>query len=292
MPELPEVETMVRGIAGAAQGSVIDALRLAPCKCRPMDIRPRFSTVAKRVAGHTINRVFRRAKRIVFELNGASRNSSRSGAESSYLVVEPRMTGLMLLADPPDVEHLRVEWCLTRGRRRQSLWYWDRRGLGTLRLYTAAQFDESLGPKKLGPDALEFTADVWSQRLSATSRAIKVALLDQRLAAGIGNLYASEILHCSRIHPQARADRLRPADIRRLHEAVLHILTEAIRYEGSTLGDGTYRNALNKAGGYQNEHRVYAREGTRCPTCRKCDIVRIVQAQRSTFYCPRCQRVS
>jgi formamidopyrimidine-DNA glycosylase len=68
------------------------------------------------------------------------------------------------------------------------------------------------------------------------------------------------------------------------------VLREAIRYEGSTLGDGTYRNALNESGGYQNEHRVYARAGQTCPTCRRAEIVRIVQAQRSTFFCPRCQR--
>jgi len=78
--------------------------------------------------------------------------------------------------------------------------------------------------------------------------------------------------------------------IRRLSDATRHVLHEAIRYEGSTLGDGTYRNALNESGGYQNEHRVYARAEELCPTCRRSKIVRIVQAQRSTFYCGRCQR--
>ncbi len=290
MPELPEVETMVRGIAEAAEGGTIAELLRVPCACRPLDIRPRFPMIARQAQGRRIARVFRRAKRVVFELNGDSRSRKSDAADATYLVIEPRMTGLMLLADPPDAEHLRIEWKLAHGRRKRSLWYWDRRGLGTMRLFNAKQFHDALGPRTLGPDALEMSVAIWNEKLSATSREIKVALLDQRVAAGIGNLYASEILHRSRIHPQLRSDRLTQADIAALHESVLHVLSEAIRYEGSTLGDGTYRNALNKAGGYQNEHRVYAREGERCPTCRKSDIIRIVQAQRSTFFCPRCQK--
>ncbi len=290
MPELPEVETMVRGIAAAVEGRVIESLALTPCRCKPLDCRPMFPSIARKLRGLTITRVFRRAKRIVFELSGTGSTRRTSSDSLLYLVIEPRMTGLMLLADPPDVEHLRLEWRLAKGTRKSSLWYWDRRGLGTVRLFTEVQFDEALGPSKLGPDALEMSAADWRERLAATSRAIKVVLLDQRIAAGIGNLYASEILHLSRIHPVSPADSLTSRDIKRLQAAVIAVLETAIRYEGSTLGDGTYRNALNKAGGYQNEHRVYSRAGEQCLTCQREAIVRIVQAQRSTFYCPRCQK--
>ncbi len=134
------------------------------------------------------------------------------------------------------------------------------------------------------------TIDDWQARLAATQRAIKVALLDQKLVAGIGNLYASEILHVARIHPQRRGDQLKRSEVRRLSAATQSVLATAIRYEGSTLGDGTYRNVLNQNGSYQNEHRVYARAEERCPTCRRDSIRRIVQAQRSTFFCPRCQK--
>jgi len=127
-------------------------------------------------------------------------------------------------------------------------------------------------------------------RLSASRRAIKVALLDQRAVAGIGNLYASEILHVAGIHPARRCDRLTRAQWQAIADATHGVLEEAIRYEGSTLGDGTYRNALNREGGYQNHHRVYARAGRQCPSCRSSEIKRIVQAQRSTFFCPQCQR--
>ena len=138
-------------------------------------------------------------------------------------------------------------------------------------------------------DALLATPEILSQRLSRSRRAIKVALLDQAAVAGIGNLYASEILHLAGIHPARRCDLLRKDDWRRIHQALVEVLEDAIRHEGSTLSDGTYRNALNEAGGYQNHHRVYDRAGQVCRRCGKAEIVRIVQAQRSTFYCPKCQ---
>ena len=120
---------------------------------------------------------------------------------------------------------------------------------------------------------------------------MKLALLDQRAVAGIGNLYASEILHVAGVHP-ARACRLThaPRSGKRIAAAALAVLETAIRYEGSTLSDGTYRNALNQNGGYQNEHRVYDKAGRPCPRrgCRGV-VERIVQAQRSTFFCPQCQ---
>ena len=195
----------------------------------------------------------------------------------------------MLLSDPPGREHLRLEWQFADESDFASLWFWDRRGLGTIRLLNPEQM-HVLTTEKLGPDALAMTEELWKERLSRTRRAVKVALLDQQLVAGIGNLYASEILHRACISPLAYADRLRRPQIRRLAAAVEEILQTAIRYEGSTLNDGTYRNALNRQGHYQNEHRVYSRDGERCGQCRRGVIQRIVQAQRSTFFCSVCQR--
>jgi formamidopyrimidine-DNA glycosylase len=134
------------------------------------------------------------------------------------------------------------------------------------------------------------TAEMYREQLGDSARAIKVALLDQKAVAGIGNLYASEILHLAGIHPGASCRTLAPRHWRAIADAALVVLETAIRYEGSTLSDGTYRNALNKEGGYQNEHRVYAKAGERCPGCERGTIERTVQAQRSTFFCPRCQK--
>jgi formamidopyrimidine-DNA glycosylase len=148
----------------------------------------------------------------------------------------------------------------------------------------------ALGAGALGPDALELTADALRQRLHTSRRAIKVALLDQRAVAGIGNLYASEILHHAAIDPRTRCTRLTRGQWEKIHAATQEVLRTAIKYEGSTLSDGTYRNALNQSGGYQNHHRVYDRAGESCPRCKNKLVRRIVQTQRSTFYCPGCQR--
>ncbi len=250
-----------------------------------------------RTSGQVITSVRRLAKRIVLDLSSGD-----------SFVIEPRMTGLMLVSDPPDRGHLRFEWRLGKGVAKwrsgkvaegsagdalaPSLWFWDRRGLGTVRLYSPEEMAEALGPARLGPDALAMTFEDWRERLARTQRAVKVALLDQKLVAGIGNLYASEILHLARIHPECPSHRLKTTQLKRLHAATRGVLETAIRCEGSTLGDGTYRNALNQDGSYQNQHRVYDRADELCPTCGKSKIQRIVQAQRSTFYCAKCQRLS
>ncbi len=279
MPELPEVETMVRGIRPFVTGREIVAVRKCRCPCKPITMTPTMRQISKRTKGKTITAVRRIAKRVVLELSSGD-----------VFVIEPRMTGMMVLENPPNQGHLRVQWCLDSGGEYDAFWFWDRRGLGTVRLYGRAEMEDALGPDKLGPDALEMTELEWRQRCAKTSRAIKVALLDQKLTAGIGNLYASEILHAARIHPAHAAHDLKPRHFRRLQESTQQILRTAIKYEGSTLNDGTYSNALNQSGRYQNAHRVYNRENETCPTCGKAEIVRIVQAQRSTFFCPVCQR--
>jgi formamidopyrimidine-DNA glycosylase len=285
MPELPEVETMVRGIRSAMLGHRIQELRQCPCSCRPLTMTPNLDEMIARATGQVVTDVRRVAKRVVIDLSS-----------QDAFVIEPRMTGLMLLADPPDVEHLRLEWRLENSQQQRglrsskSVWFWDRRGLGVVRLCDPAELAIRLGSDKLGEDALRMTESAWRDVCARTDRPIKVALLDQKLVAGIGNLYASEILHQARISPLRPASQLSRAQIQRLHAATQSVLRMAIRYEGSTLGDGTYRNALNQSGSYQNAHRVYDREAEPCPSCGRGKVVRIVQAQRSTFYCRRCQR--
>ncbi|MEX1229387.1 MAG: bifunctional DNA-formamidopyrimidine glycosylase/DNA-(apurinic or apyrimidinic site) lyase [Planctomycetaceae bacterium] len=278
MPELPEVETMVRGIAPFVTGRVVQSARACRCRYRPLAISPSPREMTRRTKGQIIVAVGRRAKRVVLELSSGDR-----------FVVEPRMTGLMLLSDPPDRGHLRFEWKFDDGQDYAGLWFWDRRGLGTIRLLNPAEFEGAIGPHKLGPDALLMTAGDWKWIGERTSRPIKVALLDQKLVAGIGNLYASEILHLAGINPHTSAATLTPRQLKRLRESTHAVLETAIRYEGSTLGDGTYRNVLNQAGQYQNAHKVYDRADEVCVTCHEGTVIRIVQAQRSTFYCPRCQ---
>jgi len=276
MPELPEVETMRRGILGI-QGSRISAVERAPCRLKPILVRPRIDVLRRRVVGLRVLDVERIGKRVMLRLESGD-----------GIVFEPRMTGLVLVADPPDEEHLRFRLALADGPIRQ-LWYWDRRGLGSVQLLSPLQLAELFSSGRIGPDALALSAEELRDRFSTSRREIKVALLDQRAIAGIGNLYASEILHVAAVHPGKLCHRITRQEWQTIHAAMIAVLNDAIRYEGSTLGDGTYRNALNRPGEYQKHHRVYDRAHQRCLTCCTAEVKRIVQGQRSTFYCPRCQ---
>ncbi len=276
MPELPEVETMRRGIAVVAGCAIRDLWR-PRSRLRPITIRPRFDRLRAAVVGRTIVEVGRVGKRVVLVLDSGDR-----------LTLEPRMTGRVLLAEPSESRHTRVVFALSGGGA-DRLIFWDQRGLGLVRLFSAARFDREFGPDRIGPDALSITVPELQERLGASRRAIKVALLDQRGVAGIGNLYASEILHRVGLHPATPCNRLAPADWERLRAAIVEVLEEALAHQGSTLGDGTYRNVQDESGGFQECHRVYGREGEPCLGCGRGVVVRVVQAQRSTFLCPRCQ---
>ncbi len=266
------------GIRPVLEGRVLVEFQRLPCQRRPVLLKPGLAVIRKRAHGRRIAEVRRRAKRVVIVLE-----------TGEGFVIEPRMTGLMLVTDPPSIEHLRFAWRVEGPTGVETVQFWDRRGLGTVRLLDRQELDGLLGTGTLGPDALEMTEDLWRERLAGTRRPIKVALLDQQLVAGIGNLYASEILHRAGISPRIAAASLPLKGIRRLALAVQEILTVAIQYEGSTLSDGTYRNALNRDGGYQNAHQVYDRADLPCLKCQR-PIRRIVQAQRSTFYCVNCQK--
>jgi formamidopyrimidine-DNA glycosylase len=277
MPELPEVETMRRGVLPVV-GSTIRAVDFVKSRFKKILTWPTPAKFRRRTIDQEIVDIGRVGKRVLLEL-----------ANEHAVVIEPRMTGLVLLADPPDEEHLRVGFQLEDGPV-ETLWFWDRRGLGTVRVLSPDERSEMLGPKKLGPDALLITAEEMQERLGKSRRAIKVALLDQKAIAGVGNLYASELLHVAEIHPEKRCDRISKSQWSAIQQAMHDVLQEAIQHEGSTLSDGTYRNALNVEGGYQNCHRVYGRKDEKCPRCRTSTVQRIVQAQRSTFFCPRCQK--
>lgn len=279
MPELPEVETMVRGIQPHVVSRTILSFDRCPNHCKSISIVPSIKKLQKRLVGRQFSGVYRLGKRVVLKVD-----------DGASVVIEPRMTGLVLLENPPDLSHLRLKWDFDGKGKYDSLYFWDRRGLGVVRLYEPGELEVQLGSKKLGPDAMAFEKSDWIERCSKTRREIKVVLLDQKIVAGIGNLYASEILHLAGISPDLPAVELNSKMFDRLNRAVRTVLTKAIDCEGSTLGDGTYRNALNENGSYQNHHCVYMKAGEICPTCNKGTIERIVQAQRSTFFCPNCQK--
>ena len=305
MPELPEVETMRRGVASIA-GCTIRDCRKPRSRLQSIEMTPDFRSFRRRAIGRTIAVVGRVGKRIVLKLDSHDR-----------IVIEPRMSGSVILADPRDRTHLRLILDLvpppisprrTAGkplaashtpptdanlRERllsappKQLLFWDQRGLGVVRLVTPAEFDSRYGADRVGPDALRISAAELRKRLETSRRAVKVAMLDQKALAGIGNIYASETLHLAGIHPGSPCNKLTPRQWTKLHAAMGKVLHEALRRQGSTLADNVYTAPDGKPGKYA--FRVYQRHGHPCPRCGQANIERIVQAQRSTFFCPACQ---
>lgn len=266
---------MRRGAAPAAGRRVVSVTR-PRSRLRPMPMSPAGPALARRLVGRTITAVERVAKRVVLVLDSGDR-----------LVVEPRMTGLVLLgAAPPTAAHVRLVLRLDCGR---DLILWDQRGLGTIRLLDPAAFDRALGPHAIGPDALTVDGPLLRARLGRTRRPVKVALLDQRALAGVGNIYAAEALHRARLDPRRPCADVTPAEWGRLAGTLREVLEASIAAGGSSLDDHTYRAADGAPGAYRAAHRVYDREGEPCRAC-GATIARVVQAQRSTFFCPRCQR--
>ena len=271
MPELPEVETIVRDLQRLARGAEIrkvdvfhaDLIEGAPPGEFGAGLR------GKRIEG-----VSRRAKNIVFDLR------------DDLLVVNLGMTGRLLVvdADQPLPSHLGVRFELADGR---LLLYQDVRRFGRLERVSRDAWearDRALGHEPLS-DALTPTV---LRSLAARSRvAIKTWLMDQRRVVGVGNIYASEALFRARIDPTKPANRITRTEAKRLHTAIRDVLQEAIDFRGTTLLD--YRDASGEQGGFAARLRVYDREGGPCTKCGTA-ITRIVQGGRSTFYCRRCQR--
>lgn len=281
MPELPEVETMRRGILHLV-GSRIVRAEFPRGPKRPISTHPTPAAIVADIRDGRLSAVERFGKRLALAITFPT--------HERWLVIEPRMTGLMLVAAPPTADHVRLVMHMQQAgeRRRQPLVFWDQRGLGTLRLVDACGLEQVCGPRALGPDGLAVTPDDLATSLGHSRRAIKVALLDQHAVAGIGNIYAAEILHRAGIHPRVACRRMSRRAWTRLADTTRAVLAEAVRFEGSSIGDKLYQTPARRPGRFQHRHRVYGRAGQPCVTCRSA-IHRIVQGQRSTFFCPQCQ---
>ena len=202
------------------------------------------------------------------------------------------MTGLVLVADPPSARASAVSLHACRATASRELLYWDRRGLGSVRLFSPAEFEAAFGPEKLGPDALAMTAELFRD---AAGRQQAGGEGGAAGSAGRGrhrqSVRVGDPAPRRRPPGHAAATRSRAPNGSAIADATHAVLETAIRYEGSTLGDGTYRNALNQAGGYQNHHRVYDHAGKPCPRCggerRSCASFR---PSGRRFFARACQR--
>jgi len=278
VPELPEVEITARNLRRWGEGRRIERVRTdarAARIFRPGD-RAAF---ARAMAGARFVRVDRRGKHLLVTLE--DRRGRPLGLWSHL-----GMTGKWVrrAANDPAPPHSRARLDLDDGH---ALHYLDPRLFGRLRTVAGADFAAVPDIGALGPDPVHdgIDPDRLGDRLRATRRAVKVALLDQSVLAGVGNIHASESLFAARIDPRRRGGSLSAEEVRRIARAIAVSLRRGIEsQEGPEI-------AYVEEPGAENPFRVYAREGERCPRCRAHDIRRIVQAQRSTFFCPGCQGV-
>ncbi|MGE5515564.1 MAG: bifunctional DNA-formamidopyrimidine glycosylase/DNA-(apurinic or apyrimidinic site) lyase [Bacteroidota bacterium] len=280
MPELPEVETVARGLAAVWEGRT-----LARVVCRRPDLRkPLPVDFAARLSGRVIETVGRRAKYLVVRLGGGLVMLGHLGMSGRMVITKGR--------NEPPGPHDHVEFVTTDGT---MVTFCDPRRFGLLDLCAAEALDAHpllacLGPEPLGDD---FTADVLAERLAGKNTPIKAALLDQSIVAGLGNIYVSESLYRSGILPTRSAGSLTGREVARLVPAIKDVLRAAIAAGGSSLKD--HVQPSGELGYFQHSFAVYDREGQPCPDC-DCDVTktggvqRIVQSGRSTFYCAKNQR--
>jgi formamidopyrimidine-DNA glycosylase len=275
VPELPEVEIAARNLRRWAAGRRIVGVEVDPRARRIL--RPATpSAFARALEGARVEEIRRVGKQLMVRLE-------QEGAPLG-LLSHLGMTGKWLRRDDgaPPTRFSRARLALDDGA---VLHYDDLRLFGRLRVAPGARFEEVAEVAALGPDPLDAGVEPvrLGEALSRSKLPVKVRIMDQRLLPGVGNIYASEALFRARIDPRRGGASLSRAEVRRLAAAIPEAMREGIARQESP--EITYVEE-----GGENPFLVYAREGESCPRCRKAEIARLVQAQRSTFFCPRCQR--
>ncbi|NLM46998.1 MAG: DNA-formamidopyrimidine glycosylase [Firmicutes bacterium] len=274
MPELPEVETIRSGLECVLPGKKVAAVEVR----YPQAVKtPTAQELQEKLPGRTVNAVRRRGKYLQIFFNCGT-----------VLVVHLRMTGRLLFSPAPQNwdKHTHVLFYFCDG---SVLAFHDVRKFGTIYWLTPDRFSEIHGLHTLGPEPLsaDFTACYLQEQAKRRKTSIKSLLLDQRVVAGLGNIYADEALHRAGIRPDRPATSLGAGEITALHRSIRAVLQEAICFRGTTMSD--YRDAAGREGGFREHLRVYRRSGLPCPCCGQ-TIVRTVVGGRGTYFCPRCQR--
>jgi formamidopyrimidine-DNA glycosylase len=291
MPELPEVETVRRGLQQAMEGE-----RFAKVEVRRGDLRwPLPQDFARRLNGKTVTGIGRRAKYLLADLSSGDVLVMHLGMSGSFHVLreQDKHLGRYYHERAKDVAHDHVVFHMASGTR---VTFNDPRRFGSMKLVARDKLDAEPLLKGLGPEPLgnEFDAAMLARACRGKKTSLKAALLDQRIVAGLGNIYVCEALYRARLSPKRLAstiaDRKGAPNERaeRLVEAIKAVLHEAIKAGGSSLRD--HRRTDGDLGMFQHNFRVYDREGQPCPTGCGGTVKRIVQNGRSTFYCPACQK--
>jgi len=275
VPELPEVETIVRQLQKGIRGKTITAFSSDTPK---MLIGYSLKKFQQTIQNRKIIKVKRKGKIILLELSGGL-----------ILAVHLRLTGQLFIRKPSDLPDKYNHAKFSLGKLCQ-LRFNDLRKFGQIWLLPKKELKKDFGKiQKLGPDPLEpkFTFQKFKKILKGKTAKIKTLLLDQAKISGIGNIYSDEALFLAKIHPETPADKIPPAKLQSLYRAIKKVLREAIKHHGTS--DMWYREAYGKKGKHQLHLRVYHRTGSPCKKC-KATIKRIKINNRSTHFCPRCQK--
>jgi formamidopyrimidine-DNA glycosylase len=274
MPELPEVETMVRDLRPRVLGRRIARVR---ADWEGEVVWPTFRALKRRVEGQEITGLKRRGKYAIFDLTSGD-----------HLIVHRGMSGSLLHRgrDDPMEPHVRIRFDLDDGT---QLRLNDPRKFGKVFLIDSAGSERPLPWRKMGPEPLdsEFTVESLAERLKGRTGLLKPLLLNQQIVAGLGNIYVDEALYRAGLHPQRRANTLTRPEIERLHTAIVDVLRSAVGGRGTTFS--TYTDVEGRAGGHQDSLQVFRRNGTACPRCGT-TIERLVVGGRGTHICPSCQK--
>jgi formamidopyrimidine-DNA glycosylase len=277
MPELPEVETVARGLQRELAGRKIVSVTLGKT-----DFIDNPEEVERALPGRTIARVERYGKFLLLRL-GVAEGMKTSDGEAA-LLVHLGMTGLLMPKAVRELQakHTHVVMLLDDGR---ELRYVDPRRFGRM-AYLAGEV-LSVELQRFGADPLEMGLEEFVRRIQGRKARIKALLLDQSVLRGVGNIYADESLWKAKIHPARLAARLRAGEAKELYTALQKILQKAILLRGSSISD--FLDAEGMPGEYQQHHRAYGREGKPCFRC-KTAIRRVIVAGRSSYFCPNCQK--
>jgi formamidopyrimidine-DNA glycosylase len=277
MPELPEVETVARGLQQRIAGRRILGVTLGKT-----DFIDNPEVVEQELPGQEIRRIERYGKFLLLRLKRAEQ--TRGSSCESALLVHLGMTGMLmpLPAGQPAAKHTHVVLLLDDGC---ELRYVDARRFGRIAYLAGEVLEEEL--RRFGADPLEVGLEEFVSRIRERGARVKALLLDQHVLRGIGNIYADESLWKAKIHPAHLGSRLRPSQAQKLYRVLQDILEQAIVMRGSSISD--FLDAEGKPGEYQRHHRVYGREGKKCFRC-KTPIRRVTVAGRSSYFCPTCQK--
>ena len=288
MPELPEVETVRRGLAPVMEGE-----RFAKVEVRRGDLRwPLPKGFARKLNGETVRGLGRRAKYLLADLSSGDVLLMHLGMSGSFRIGKDSAPSQYYHERSKSTAHDHVIFHMSNGA---TVTFNDPRRFGSMKLFPRARMDEEPLLRSLGPEPLgnEFDAAMLAKACAGKKTSLKAALSDQRVVAGLGNIYVCEALFRARLSPKRIASTIadrhgKPNErAERLVDSIKAVLKDAIEAGGSSLRD--HRRADGSLGDFQHNFQVYDREGAPCPAC-KGKIKRIVQGGRSTFYCPSCQK--